>query len=230
MAVQIIQDPYAEAEYKRQQELGAQMGRGMLRRMGLAPEQQFLEGLGDLDLNDPSSMFKISQRFLEMGDYDRAISAFQQGRLLQEQLAPKTSKVSAPGSPLTRELRSAAELIQMDPDLTSAGLSKIGLTDKELKAAAKEVASRAKQLQKQYASEGTSLAYVEAEQLALDLMKQEGKFTPKEHLFGLVSSVDYEPQPVVMQPGEQREVVKRRTKDGKIGLFDANTKEFIGYE
>jgi hypothetical protein len=232
MAVQIVQNPYDELQFK----LGQQAGQGMLRQMGIAPEQQFMKELGPLDFSDPNSLYKVGQKFLEMGDYERAqefIRLAQQGlqeQRLLEQATARVSKVTSPGSPLTRELKSAAELIQLDPDLTSAGFSKLGLDDKELKAASKEVASRAKQIQKQAAAEGTSMAYTEAEQLALDMMKQEGRFSSKEHLFGMFNSMDYNPQPVRMEPGEQREVVERRTKDGKIGLFDANTKEFIGYK
>lgn len=210
------------------------LGRSLRGMVGAAlPEevamQERMDSLKGIDLNSPEGMRELSQKFLELGDYDRALKAFEQSRLL-EQATARVSKVASPGSPLTRELISAAELIQLDPDLTSAGFSKIGLDDKELKAASKEVASRAKQIQKQAAAEGTSMAYTEAEQLALDMMKQEGRFSSKEHLFGMFNSMDYNPQPVRMEPGEQREVVERRTKDGKIGLFDANTKEFIGYK
>jgi len=83
MAVQIIQDPYAMAAYKQQQELGAQMGQGMLRQMGLAPEQQLMKELGPLDFSDPASYYKIGQKFFEMGDYGMADKFIGRGRELQ---------------------------------------------------------------------------------------------------------------------------------------------------
>jgi hypothetical protein len=199
------------------------------------PEQKKLremfEGIGETPT--PEDLFKVGRAFL---DYDPELGArfIQEGRLLQESMAKKP-KVSSPGSPVLREVKSAVDLLKMDPDLSGEGIRNIGLSSEEAMAAGREIAARARELQKQYAAEGSTLNYTEAEQVALDMMKQEGLFQQSEKLGGAFRTWSYMPKQmqekaITMQPGEQREVVERRTKDGKIGLFDANTKEFIGYK
>jgi len=199
------------------------------------PEQKKLremfEGIGETPT--PEDLFKVGRAFL---DYDPELGArfIQEGRLLQESMAKKP-KVSSRGSPVLREVKSAVDLLKMDPDLSGEGIRNIGLSSEEAMAAGREIAARARELQKQYAAEGSTLNYTEAEQVALDMMKQEGLFQQSEKLGGAFRTWSYMPKQmqekaITMQPGEQREVVERRTKDGKIGLFDANTKEFIGYK
>ena len=181
----------------------------------------------------PEDLFKIGRIFLET-DPELSARFIQEGRLLQESLKKKP-KAESPGSPVLREVKSAIDLLKMDPDLSGEGIRNIGLNAEEAMAAGREIAARARELQKQYAAEGSTLNYTEAEQTALDIMKKEGLFQQSEKLGGAFRSWSYVPKQmqektVTMQPGEQREVVERRTKDGKIGLFDANTKEFIGYK
>lgn len=103
MAVQIVQNPYDELQFK----LGQQVGHGMLRQMGIAPEQQFMKELGPINMNDPSSMMKLSQKFLEMGDYERAAGFYELGQKREEAILKATTG-GAGLSDLQQELRDIA--------------------------------------------------------------------------------------------------------------------------
>lgn len=193
--------------------------------------KKVLESIGENPT--PDDLEKIGFAFIPL-DPDLGARYLQESRLLRESMGKK-SKVASPGSPVLREVKSGVSLLDMDPDLSGEGIRNIGLNSEEKLAAGREIAARARELQKQYAAEGSTLNYTEAEQIALDMMKQEGLFQQSEKLGGAFRSWSYMPKQmqekaITMQPGEQREVVERRTKDGKIGLFDANTKEFIGYK
>jgi len=232
------------AAYTKQGDIGGAFGAGLAQGLGQAfgwpgfgpskEQQQVQKMLSELgESPSPDDLFKVGRAFLPL-DPELGARFIQEGRLLQESLAKKP-KVSSPGSPVLREVKSAVSLLDMDPDLSGEGFRNIGLSSEEAMAAGREIAARARELQKQYAAEGSTLNYTEAEQIALDMMKKEGLFQQSEKLGGAFRSWSYMPKQmqekaVTMQPGEQREVVERRTKDGKIGLFDANTKEFIGYK
>lgn len=108
MAVQIIADPRAQAWEKAGQQIGAGLGKGLLGLAGLTPESQLTKA--GVDLTTPEGMYQAAQKFLQFGDYDRAVNFYEQGRLLEA--SRLTSAISAKEPADVREARIRAESVR----------------------------------------------------------------------------------------------------------------------
>jgi len=81
--VNIIQAPKTRGEYW-QEALGKAASNFMTGYTKRMEGQQLAEGL---DFNQPSGYYQLGQRFLEMGDYDRALKSWERGQDLEAALA-----------------------------------------------------------------------------------------------------------------------------------------------